>query len=124
MRFTLRRKDRLKSQKLIDKIFDEGNSITVFPLKLFYVKTSLNEKGLCKMGCSVSSRNFRKAHERNRIKRLIRESYRRLRPEIFNNMTTQCAFMILYIGKSMPAYEHIDKALEQLLKKLKREVSS
>ena len=76
------------------------------------------------MGCSVPIRRFKKAVQRNRIKRLIREAYRTNKPLIFNNITTQCAFMILYIGKSMPAYDEIRQAMVVLLEKLKQEIES
>lgn len=124
MKFRLRRNDRLKNKKLIDQIFNEGKSITVFPLKLFYLEIPNDGVTISKMGCSVPRRKFKKAHDRNRIKRLMREAYRITRPEIFNNITTQCAFMILYIGDSMPTYEQLKRATAELLRKLTKQVSS
>ena len=122
MGYTLRTKDKLKSRKLIEQVFEEGKAVNSFPLKLIYVVTRPEEDPGFKMGCSVSKRQFKKAVERNRIKRLMREAYRTNKPLIFNNITTQCAFMILYIGKSMPAYSEIEKAMVPLLKKLKEEI--
>ncbi|MBT8269819.1 MAG: ribonuclease P protein component [Bacteroidia bacterium] len=122
MKYRLRRRDKLKSRKLAEQVFNEGKAINSFPLKLIYlVKEPENDSNL-KMGCSVSKRLFKKAVNRNKIKRLIRESYRSNKPLIFNNITTQCAFMILYIGKSMPSYYEIHKSMTPLLKKLKQEI--
>ena len=76
MKFTFNKKDRLKSQKLIEKLFLEGKSVSSFPLKLIYLKTQVSGAHVIKAGVSVSKRNFKKAVDRNRIKRLLRECYR------------------------------------------------
>lgn len=64
--------EKLKSQKLIEKLFSEGKSIAVYPLRLVYLKTSFEDPVKLKVGVSVSKRNFKKAVDRNRMKRLMR----------------------------------------------------
>ena len=117
------RKERLKSKKLIEKMFAEGRSISAYPLRLVYLETNFTDGVDIKTGVSVSKRYFKSAVDRNRIKRLLREAYRLNKPVYFNNFSTQCAFMILYIGNEKPTFEEVDKAMKQLLEKVLKKVS-
>ena len=72
MSFTYRKKDKLKSKKLIEQLFTEGKSISAYPLRLVYLKTAFEDQSLLKTGVSVSKRLHKTAVARNRIKRLIR----------------------------------------------------
>lgn len=115
MKFTFKKKDKLKSRKLIEKLFDEGKSVTVFPLRMLYLKTTHEDGSVIKTGVSVSKRNFKKAVDRNRVKRLLREAYRFNKPEYFNNITTPYALMILYIGKDANDFNSVNENLKLLL---------
>jgi ribonuclease P protein component len=76
MNNTLGKKERLKSRKLIGRLFEEGTSIKNFPFRLVYLSTEITSVFSVKASFSVPKRNFKKAVDRNRIKRLIREAYR------------------------------------------------
>lgn len=69
-----------------------------------------NHLATLQAGVGVSSRFFKKATDRNRIKRLMRESYRlqktRLQEELISVDTTLSIF-ILYTGKEIPDYKHV-----------------
>ena len=123
MKFTFNKKEKLKSQKLIEKLFDEGKSVTVFPLRMLYLKTTHHDGSTIKTGVSVSKRNFKKAVQRNRIKRLLREAYRLNKPEYFNNITTSYALMILYIGKEATDFDSINANLKLLLSAFLEKIS-
>jgi ribonuclease P protein component len=110
-------KEKLKSEKLISKLFLEGKSVSAYPLRMVYLKANLDDDVKVKAGVSVSKRNFKRAVDRNRIKRLLREAYRLQKGTFFNNMTTQYAFMILYIGKEKPTYMEVEAKMTQLLQK-------
>jgi len=110
-------KEKLKSKKLIDQLFTEGNSVSAHPLRLVFIETHFDDAVKLKVGVSVSKRNFKKAVDRNRIKRLLREVYRLNKGLYFNNITTQYAFMILYIGAEMPNFKSLDDKIKLLFER-------
>lgn len=116
MKATYSKKEKLKSKKLIGHLFSEGQSVSSFPLRMVYLSTVLDDSQV-KVGVSVSKRHFKKAVDRNRIKRLMREAYRLNKGVIFNNITTQYAFMILYIGNEKPKYIDVENATIKLFNK-------
>ncbi len=74
--FSYSAKEKLKSRKLLDELFASGKSFSVFPVKVIYKEVADTIDFPVKVGVGVSSRHFKKAVDRNRIKRLLRESYR------------------------------------------------
>ncbi|MEM6515334.1 MAG: ribonuclease P protein component [Bacteroidota bacterium] len=122
MSFKYNKKNKLKSKKLIDALFSEGKSVVAFPLRMVFLKLD-DDAHLSKIGVSVSKRNFKKAVDRNRIKRLLRECYRLNQNVIFNNSSTAYALMILYLGKDMLNYHAMDKKMKQLFDKFEKSES-
>ncbi len=116
---SLGKKERLKSRKQIDGLFDQGKKITVFP---FRVMVQMNPGGYdLKAGFTVSSRNFPRAVDRNRIKRLSREAYRlqknRLQ-ELLQKNKQQVHLFFIYTGREMPDFPQVQKSIQLLLDKL------
>lgn len=124
MSFSFNKHEKLKSKKLIEQLFAEGKAVSAFPLRLVYLPTTFDNPNIkVKTGVSVSKRNFKTAVARNRIKRLLREAYRLHKPELFNKISTQYAFMILYIGKDGTDFESVSKKMKQLLFKFEKAVT-
>lgn len=123
LKLTYSKKEKLKSKKLIDQLFTEGQSVSAYPLRLVYLQTKYDENIIAKTGVSVSKRNFKTAIDRNHIKRLLRESYRLNKSDFFNNMDTQYAFMILYIGRDKPTFTEVETKMKAVFKKFLHKVS-
>src|SRR5690606_7172183 len=104
MKASYSKKEKLKSEKFISQLFLEGKSVSAYPLRMVFLKTSFQDKAQVKAAVSVSKRNFKKAVDRNQIKRLLREAYRLQKTTYFNNMTAPHALMLLYIGKEKPTF--------------------
>jgi len=117
MNLTFSNKEKLKSKKLIEQLFIEGRAFSTYPLRLVFLETTFSDDVKLKVGVSVSKRNFKKAVDRNRIKRLLREAYRLNKNLFFNNTTTQYAFMILYIGKEKIEFKVLEDKMKLLSKK-------
>ncbi len=117
MRFTFSKKEKLKSKKLIEQLFNEGRSLSTYPLRLVYLKTEFTETVPIKTGVSVSKRYFKNAVDRNHLKRLMREAYRLNKHQLFNKISTQYAFMILYIGQDQTNFATIENSMQKLFTK-------
>ena len=116
MRNTLGKQERLKSKKLIEKLYAEGDSVKTFPLRMMYVQTVHTSEFPCQVGVSVAKRNYKLAVDRNRLKRLMREAYRLQKEIVYHNLDAPYVFMISYIGKEEIKYEELYLKMEKLLK--------
>lgn len=122
MNHTFNKKEKLKSQKLIEQLFAQGQSVVAHPLRMVYIKTEFDTPVKIKAGVSVSKRHFKKAVDRNRIKRLMREAYRLQKASYINNISGQYALMILYLGKEEINFKTIYSKMDVLLKKFQEKI--
>jgi len=118
MRNTFNKEEKLKKKTLIAELFAGGKSISVFPLKMIYLETDHDSAYKIQAGVSVSKRNFKKAVQRNRIKRLMRESYRKNKFLIYNSEDTKKhIFMFIYQGKNEVSYQFMEEKMVILLER-------
>lgn len=115
MKHTLGKEERLKSKKLIEKLYTEGNSVKAFPLRMMYLKTPHTSKYPAQVGVSVPKRNFKLAVDRNRIKRLMRETYRLQKEIVYDNLEDSHVFMISYLARDEWSYDDLFLKMEKLL---------
>ena len=123
MPFTFPNKEKLKSKKLIEQLFAEGKSISSYPVKLIYLKVELPADVQIQAGVTVPKKNFKSAVKRNRIKRLLRESYRLNKGVVFNNSKGAFAFLFLYLGKDLPSSQQIEAQMKSVLEKFNKKIS-
>lgn len=88
-RFTLSKEERICSKKLINELFTgNGRSMTAFPLRVVFMKrTIVDDQPRAAMLVSVPKRYFKHAVDRNRVKRQVREAFRRNKSIITQNLT-------------------------------------
>lgn len=115
MKFTLGKQERLKSRKLIGRLYEEGEIVKVFPFRMVYLQTEHTSKFPSQIGVSVPKRNFKKALDRNRIKRLMRESYRLQKYIVYDAVDKPYVFMISYLAKEEWKYADIEQKMNKLL---------
>ncbi len=125
-RYTLGKTEKLKSRKAIEQIFNTGKSFTVFPLRVLYLQTpayNLLQTANCKLqtAFSVSKRHFKKATDRNRIKRLMREAWRLQKNDLTPTIKDKnLQVFIIYTGSELPEYnvtfEKIGAVIKRLIK--------
>jgi len=117
MQFTFNKHEKLKSKKLIEQLFIEGKSVSAYPLKLIYLKKEHQGIYPLKAGVSVSKRKFKSAVKRNRIKRLLREAYRKNKHIVYNTVSDHYIFMFLYTDENEQKYVFIEEKMMNLLEK-------
>jgi ribonuclease P protein component len=113
------KKDKLKSRKLIEKVFANGKSIYAGNVKAVYL-LGAGESTL-QAGVSVSSRLFKKAVDRNRIKRQMREVYRLQKQSLLDHLEKterKASIFLIYNGKQLPDYQELYQQCDAVLKKM------
>jgi ribonuclease P protein component len=117
---------KLCSQKIIDTIFIEKKSVKAYPFVLSFLETPLSNRSPFQLTVSVPKRIFKKAHDRNRIKRLMRECIRKnklnLEPFLTDN-DKQVALFMIYTAREELSIELLQKKTKQLFKQLIDELS-
>jgi ribonuclease P protein component len=116
---TLGRSERLKSEKSISGLFETGHSISVPPIRLIYRFNPSSDNFAVKVGFAVPKKNFKRAVDRNLLKRRMRESYRlnkHILPE--DNTCLQLEIMLVFQGLKTEDYDKILESTRSLLTKL------
>ena len=122
MGYQLNKKDRLKSKKLIEELFTDGKSISVYPMRLIHLEKEHCGNHFVQSAFSVSKRKFKLAVHRNRIKRLMREAYRTNHETILQDIDKKHIIMITYIDENVPIYVELEEKMILLLIKFMEKV--
>ena len=115
------KQEKLKSRKLTKQLFAEGKSFLVFPIKVVYIPITESSDFPIKIGVSASSRTFKHAVDRNRIKRVLKEQYRLNKAPLHDFIIShqqQIAVFFIYINKTLPEKDLIEKKMPIIIKKL------
>ena len=81
-KFTFRKEEKLTKEKHIQELFDKGSSFYLFPFKVFYLPNPDSKYPNHQVLITVSKKNYKRAVDRNLIKRRMRESYRHQKHEL------------------------------------------
>lgn len=119
---TFKKEERLCSKKIIDKLFSEGESFLSYPLKIVYLESDLPCRYKVQAAFSVSKKNFKRAVNRNLLKRRMRESYRTNKNILYKNCDKQVAVFFIYVGKEILEYQKIEASTKKALLRLKVEL--
>jgi len=114
--------EKLKSRKVISRLFREGKSFSVFPLRvIFFVDQSAPAAAMPQFTCSASKRHFKTAVDRNLLKRRMREAYRLVKPVLHDdNRSGRLEIMVIFVGKKILDYDTISQAMVKGMHKMKQ----
>jgi ribonuclease P protein component len=148
---TFKKEERLKSEKIITQLFRKGHSFACYPLRLVYAELPNSETETSdieavhhseirnpkseivspiQFALSVPKKAFKRAVDRNVLRRRIREAYRLHKIELYRFLENQpsngdkrFAFMVLYTAKEEMPYGEIEKGIKKMIRKFKEELS-
>jgi ribonuclease P protein component len=126
--FSFSKDEKLKSRKAIASIFSKRLSIGAYPLRFFYsIQENENSTSPVKVGFSVSKKLYKRAVDRNRLKRLMREVYRHEKQSLIDFAIQNKIEIIgiwVFVGKEISEIGEIKQALLKSLKKLQLEITT
>ena len=111
--YSFPKKERISSKKIIDALFSKGASFYIYPYMVKYLPDHEEDSDCHKVLISVSKKRFKRAVDRNRIKRLIKEGYRLQKPHHLSTSTQGKYWLIayIYVGKKIHSFDLIEKKL-------------
>lgn len=116
---TLCKAERLNSKILIEKMFSSGSrSFSIFPLRVVYMPLEEQREVPVSILVSVSKKRFKRAVKRNRVKRQVREAYRRNKHELcalFQEKQQSLAVAFIYLSDQLASSVEIEEKMKTLL---------
>lgn len=128
---TFTKAERLCNRKLIGKLFSKSKSFYLFPFKIMFLEVQQEDQLLfenrypAQVLFTIPKRKFKKAVMRNRLKRLMREGYRKNKHELYEALRQKNRFVALgfiYTGKDLRTYHELEKKIKAVIMRLKQEI--
>lgn len=121
---SFKKEERLCNIKLIEKLFHDGSSFLVYPFRIVWLPEDLNSDTPVQVLISVPKKRFKRAVDRNLIKRRIREIYRLHKSEdlfpFLNEHSVKFLLAVNYIGNEIGDYAFMEKKFHAALLRLKK----
>ena len=119
---TLSKEERLCSRKAVERLFaGRASSFSAFPVRVVFLPTEEPEAAWASVLMSVSKKRFKRAVKRNRVKRQLREAYRKNKHELVRclaeqNRSLHLAF--IYLDKTLHPTDELEKKVVRLLDRI------
>ena len=118
-RQNLPKEQRLHKEKDIQTLFEKGRGFNFYPFRVvvYTHKSDSDKQPLARLLISVSKKRFHHAVKRNKVKRLVREAWRKNKSELIvkcekHKITFDIA--LVYTATIILSYEEIEKKIKQL----------
>lgn len=120
MKHTFAKSEKLCSKKVIEELFKTSSSVFLYPFKLVFLTRDEISSEFPQVLIVASKRNFKKAHQRNKIKRKIKEVYRLCKPNYFSSSHQIAYIAIIFVAKAddipfLELQERMEKVIKRLL---------
>ena len=125
--YTFKKEERLCNKKLIDTLFHNGSSFLCYPFKASWLFVDGPQQFPVQVLLSVSKKRFKRAVDRNLIKRRMREAYRLNKQQhlydLLDSNEKKIVLSLGYIGKEIVAFDFMEKKMLRLLSQLGAELT-
>lgn len=118
---TFKKEERLYHKKTIDELFSNGSSIKANSFLLLYSTTPYESHFPARILISAPKKKFKRAVDRNLIKRRIKEAYRKNKKELYEFLTTnhlQLNLILVYLSEDIETYSEIEHKIKDLINRL------
>jgi len=102
----------------MEVLFDKGKASTAYPVKLVYSETPVDLIFPAQAMFVAPKRSFKRAHDRNKLKRRMREVYRLNKGPFYEDLKSigkKVLIAFIYIGKKQEEYPAIEKSILKLM---------
>ncbi len=121
---TFTKAERLSSKVVIEKLFETGKPFNCSPFKVIWLETTENESPV-QVLISVPKRLFKRAVDRNRLKRLIREAYRKNKHSLYDQLNDKkILVMFIFTSRTILEYKEIEEKMIVALQRLSTTINS
>lgn len=127
MKQTFTKAERLCSKALIEKLFESGRTFTLFPFRVIWLADKLDSPFPVQIAFSVPKRAFKRAVDRNLLKRRSREAYRKNKFRLYEYLKSKDQFLaviLIYTAKEKTLYDVVENKINQVIDRLMKEVNS
>lgn len=118
---TFSKSEKLTNHRVIARLFEgQGTAYLAYPVRAVWT-TQPEAEAPVQVLISVSKRRFKKATDRNRIKRLMREAWRLHKQQFYQQAeAAQCppiAILLMYVGKETLPYREVEAGIKKAIRK-------
>jgi ribonuclease P protein component len=125
--YTFKKEERLCNKRLIESLFQNGSSFLCYPFKVSWLLSEESQPFPVQILFSVPKKRFKRAADRNLIKRRMREAYRLHKQQYLYDKLNDAGKKIIlslgYVGKVIAPYELAEKKMLKLLTQLCDEIA-
>jgi ribonuclease P protein component len=118
MRFTFKKEERLYGHEALDNVYNNGKHLQTDSIKIIYLEVPKSNFP-CRVVFSVPKRSFKKAVDRNLIKRRMREVYRNHKHILYNDLNEKqksIHIYLIYLSKEIISFDELKYTMLKALK--------
>ena len=121
---TFTKAERLTGKTALDSLFHTGKTFNSFPFKVMWLKADAT-RAQAQIVISVPKRLFKRAVDRNLLKRRIREAYRKNKAFFYEALgDKKVHFLVIYTSKTIMEYKEIEDKIIDVLQRLNKTLNS
>ena len=127
---TFHKQERIVSRKQIETLFSGGTSqsLSAFPLRVVFMTQALSPgEAPVQILISVPKKHFKHAVDRNRVRRLTRECWRKRKEPFYDNLRERDCSIVLslvYIHNEIMPYAQLEHKMDKLLTALQQDIDA